>query len=191
MSKEFKAHLNKFISINDDKFTDIISFFKTQTVAKKEEILSEGQICNSNYFVLNGILRKYFINKKGGEQTTQFAIENWWMTDDFAYENKTETEFFIKAVEKTKLLVINRDEQDKLLEQHPIMEKYFRHIYQIAYAATQRRIKFTYDMSKEELYHFFVKAQPQFFQRVPQYLIASYLDFTPEYLSEIRKKGIS
>ena len=187
----FKAHLAKFITISDDEFGEISRFFNVQSVDKKENLLEDGQRCRSNYFVLKGLLRKFFINGKGVERTTHFAIENWWMTDDFAYEHQSKTTFYIQAVEKTELLFINKSQQDQLLEEHPVMEKYFRCIYQKAYAATQMRIKFLYDFSREELYHHFRKSQPEFLQRVPQYLIASYLGFTPEYLSEIRKKSIS
>jgi CRP-like cAMP-binding protein len=191
MSQIFKAHLDKFILISKEEFSDLFRFFQIQIVDKKENLLVEGQICESNYFVINGILRIFFINEKGVEQTTGFAIENWWMTDNFAYESKSKTEFYIQAVEKTELLVIKRDSQEKLLQHHPLMERYFRCIYQKAYAAAQMRIKFLYGYSSEELYHHFRTNQPEFLQRVPQYLIASYLGFTPEYLSEIRRKSIS
>lgn len=187
----FKAHLQKFITVSDESYTAIAQFFTMQTVDKKELLLKEGQACKANYFVLEGLLRKYFINEKGIEQTTQFAIENWWMTDEFAFDNGSKTEFFIQAVEKTTLLCISKENQTRLLEAHPAMEKYFRCIYQKAYAASQMRIRFLYNFSREELYHHFRKKQPAFLQRVPQYLIASYLGFTPEYLSEIRKKSIS
>ena len=191
MSEQFKSHINKFTTISDEEFNEVSHFFQVKTISKKENLLEEGETCRSNYFVLKGILRKFFINKKGVEQTTEFAIENWWMTESFSYQNQSPTEFFIQAVEKTELLLIDRVQQEKMFTQNPVMEKYFRCIYQRAYAATQMRIKFLYDLSGEELYHFFCKVQPEFLQRVPQYLIASYLGFTPEYLSEIRRKTIS
>lgn len=191
MSEQFKAHISKFTAISDEEFTEIFQFFKIKKVDKKETLLKEGGICKSNYFVLKGILRKFFISEKGAEQTTEFAIENWWMTETFSFLNQTKTEFYIQAVEKTELLFISHEQQEKLLTRYPIMEKYFRCVYQKAYAAAQMRIKFLYDFSREELYHYFRKAQPEFLQRVPQYLIASYLGFTPEYLSEIRRKSIS
>jgi hypothetical protein len=87
--------------------------------------------------------------------------------------------------------VIRQSAYDELLEAHPVMEKYFRCIYQKAYAAAQMRVKLLYEYSREELYRQFLKNYPTFLQRVPQYLIASYLGFTPEYLSEIRKKNFS
>jgi len=186
-----KAHLDKFVTVSDEEFTAISKFFEIQNVDKKENLLKEGQLCKANYFVVKGLLRKFFIKKKGIEQTTHFAIENWWMTDDFAFDKESVTEFFIQAVEKTTVLRISKEKQNKLLEAHPVMEKYFRCIYQRAYAASQMRMKFLYNFSREELYHHFSQKQPQFLQRVPQYLIASYLGFTPEYLSEIRKKNIS
>ena len=191
MSEIFKVHLRKFIPVDDDEFIQILRFFTPQTTRKKQNLLLEGQVCKSNYFVIKGILRKFFINDKGTEQTTEFAIENWWMTDTYSYLNQSKSEFYIQAVEAAQLLVIHQDQQEKLLQEHPIMEKYFRCVYQKAYAATQMRLKYLYDFSREELYYHFRKSQPDFLQRVPQYLIASYLGFTPEYLSEIRRKSIS
>jgi CRP-like cAMP-binding protein len=188
MSEILKKHLEKFIQINEEEFLEIDAFFKTITVQKKENLLIEGAICKSHFFVLEGCLRKFFINEKGIEQTTEFAIENWWITDNIAYEHGLATSFYIQAVENSKIISIDRDAQEQLLEKFPKMERYFRFIYQRAYAASQMRIKYLYDFSKEEFYEHLCKSQPEFVQRIPQYLIASFLGFSPEYLSEIRKK---
>jgi hypothetical protein len=44
------------------------------------------------------------------------------------------------------------------------------------------------ELSGEEKYHHFASRFPDFVQRVPQYMLASYLGFTPEFLSKIRAK---
>jgi len=191
MSQIFKAHLDKFITITDEDFALILDYFEVKNFRKKEILLEEGQVCRQNYFVLKGLLRKFFINEKGIEQTTDFALENWWMTDNFSFERKTPADFSIQTVEKSEVLTISSDSQEKLLTDFPIMEKYFRIVYQRAFAANQRRVKYIFTYSKEDFYFSLVKQYPEFVQRVPQYLIASFLGFTPEYLSEIRKKTVS
>jgi len=191
MSQIFKAHLDKFITITDEDFALILDYFEVKNFRKKEILLEEGQVCRQNYFVLKGLLRKFFINEKGIEQTTDFALETWWMTDNFSFERKTPADFSIQTVEKSEVLTISSESQEKLLTDFPIMEKYFRIVYQRAFAANQRRVKYIFTYSKEDFYFSLVKQYPEFVQRVPQYLIASFLGFTPEYLSEIRKKSIS
>ncbi|MBB4801797.1 CRP-like cAMP-binding protein [Flavobacterium nitrogenifigens] len=191
MSDIFKKHIAKFAKVPEDDFEQIIKFFDIREAGKKENLLEQGQICRHHYFVLEGLLRKFYINEKGTEQTTEFAIETWWLTDNFAYENQLPTEFYIQAVEKSTLLCITPGKWQKLLEEFPVMERYFRFVYQRAYAAAQKRIKFLFSFSKEEFYFQAVRNHPEFIQRVPQYLIASYLGFTPEYLSEIRKRALS
>jgi len=186
MAHSFYSHITKFTKLEEAEFETVLSFFKTIKVRKKENLLIEGQVCKTHFFVLEGCLRKFFINNKGVEQTTEFAIENWWLTDNIAYERGLPTEFYIQAVENSVVLVIDKQLQDKLLLEHPKLERYFRFIYQRAFAASQMRIKYLYDFSKEEAYFQLCKNQPEFVQRVPQYLIASFLGFTPEYLSEIR-----
>ncbi|MCA6068498.1 Crp/Fnr family transcriptional regulator [Chryseobacterium sp. RG1] len=184
----FKQHLDKFITITDEEFASVLSFFQELEVKKKQNLMLNGEVCKSMYFVGKGCLRKFFVNEKGIEQTTEFAIENWWITDTFAYERQMKSDFCIQAVERSTILVIDLQTQETLLKKHPVMERYFRMIYQRAYAASERRIRYLYEMTREELYVHFSTQYPWFIQRIPQYLIASFLGFTPEYLSEIRAK---
>ena len=75
---------------------------------------------------------------------------------------------------------------EALLIEIPKLERYFRIVSQKAFGAMQMRIKFLFTMSAEERYHHFNDHFPEFVQRVPQYMIASYLDFSAEFMSKIR-----
>ncbi|RZM28787.1 MAG: Crp/Fnr family transcriptional regulator [Pedobacter sp.] len=191
MSAALITHMERFVHIPADQQSVINSFFKSHTYKKKEILLKQGEICRSNYFVVKGCLRMYFITEKGVEHTMQFALENWWLTDVLAFNLQKTTEFYIQAVEATEVLCIDFNRLEQLYDQVPLTEKYFRLIYQKAAGASQQKAKYFQDFTKEELYNQFNSSFPEFIQRVPQYLIASYLGFTPEYLSEIRKKNLS
>lgn len=84
MVHSFYSHITKFTTLEETEFETVLSFFKTIKANKKENLLTAGQLCKTHFFVLEGCLRKFFINSKGVEQTTEFAIENWWLTDNIA-----------------------------------------------------------------------------------------------------------
>ena len=191
MSEHLIAHFRKFVELKDEEASSILPYFQAIHVPKKQNILEEGDVCKSIFFVLKGCLRMFFVNDKGIEHTTQFAIEHWWISDYLAFHHQQNSAFFIQAVEHTDILVLSYSAQEALLKEFPQLERYFRLMYQKAYGAIQLRLKYHYDLSKEELYHQFNSSFPEFTQRIPQYLLASYLGFTPEYLSEIRKKNAS
>ncbi|HTN44881.1 MAG TPA: Crp/Fnr family transcriptional regulator [Flavipsychrobacter sp.] len=191
MSENLKKHIHKFIKIDEQDYDEILDYFTIIEAPKKQNLVVEGKICKSNYFVSSGCLRMFFVNEKGVEQTVQFALENWWLADYTSFSSQKPSDFYIQAVERSELLALDFSSQEKMLQQFPQMERYFRLVHQRAHAAAQFRIKNLYGVSREELYHQFNKRYPEFVQRVPQYLLASFLGFTPEYLSEIRNKRIS
>ena len=188
MSQIFKQHLEKFISISDEEFESILTYFKTNRVSKKEILQQEGENCRCQYFVLSGCLRKFMLNEKGVEVTTEFALETWWLSDNRSFEFQSEALFSIQAVENSEILTIDFQSLEKLYKDFPVMERYFRYVYQRAFAAYQMRIKYLYTFSKEDYFFHFYDSYPEFVQRVPQYLLASFLGLTPEYLSELRRK---
>jgi CRP-like cAMP-binding protein len=186
-----QSHIKKLLATAATDFEDIEQFFTVMDVRKKENLLTEGKICRANYFVNRGCLRMFFVNEKGIEQTMQFALEHWWLADYTSFSRQVPSGFYIQAVERSEVLSLSYEAQEKLLQEHPLMERYFRLIHQRAHSAAQFRIRGLYGHSREELYHQFVNIYPEFVQRIPQYLLASFLGITPEYLSELRRRSIT
>lgn len=181
-------HIKRYVNMSDDELTGVFNFLTPISLKKKQNLLIEGNVCHHNYFVSKGCLRMFFTNEKGIEQTTQFALENWWLADYNSFERQQPSSFYIQAVEKCDVLALHFEEQENMLREYPQMERYFRLIYQRAQAASQFRIRNLYNFSREDLYYQFAEMYPEFVQRIPQYLLASFLGFTPEYLSELRRK---
>ncbi len=181
-------HIKKSVEINLTEESILKSYIKVNTFKKNEELLANGQICRSMYFVEQGCLRMFFFNSKGMEQITQFAIEGWWLTDFSSFMQKQASDYYIHSIEPSIISSIDGQSFDDLLKKLPQLERYFRIVMQKNVAAAQRRSKYLYEMSKEEFYFHFSTSFPEFMQRVPQYMIASYLGLTPEYVSQLRKK---
>ncbi len=183
-------HIRNYIELDDSSIEILNKYFKSANYKKKEFLLEEGQICNSIHFVEKGCLRMFFINEKLNEQITQFAMENWWISDYFSFSDGTPSAYFIQTVENSEIISIDKLSFEAMLKELPCMERYLRIIMQRAIAASQLRIKQMYELSKEDFYKQFCSSFPEFVQRVPQYMIASYLGLTPEYVSELRKKNL-
>ncbi|MDB5005229.1 MAG: Crp/Fnr family transcriptional regulator [Mucilaginibacter sp.] len=181
-------HIRKYVAITDDEAGLICSKLKVTAIKKKAFLLIPGKVCKANYFVSKGLLRLYFINKKEQEQITQFGLECWWITDYDSLDTQKPSGFYIQAVEDAEVIAWTQETQAELTHAIPQLETYFRKILQRAYTAAQRRIVYILDYTDEERYRLFSTSYPGFLQRVPQYMLASYLGFTPQFLSKIRAK---
>lgn len=190
MHDQLIQHITKFTPLNADEIELISRSVTIKSVKKKAFLLEPGKVCRSNYFVVKGCLRLYFVDRKLTEQITQFAIENWWITDQDSFDRRAPSQYYIQAVENTEVIIFNKDALEELYLKVPALERYFRIIFQRVYTAWQRRIRFIYDQTDEERYRFFSESFPGFMQRVPLYMIASYLGFTPHFLSRIRAKKV-
>ncbi len=185
---DFIAHIRRYVELSDQEVKVLEKYVQPVELKRREYLIKEGEVCRNNYFVERGCLRMFFYNDKMVEQTTQFAIETWWLSDYFSLARQSPSEYSIQAVERSFVVAVDYSLQDKLFSELPQLEHYFRIMMQRALAASQLRVKMIYQLSKEEMYTHFVSSFPQFFQRVPQYMIASYLGLTPEYMSELRKR---
>lgn len=188
MYPNFIKNLLRFIDLNEQEIQAVNRYIRPVNLKKKEYLLEAGQVCRGLYFVEKGCLRMFFINDKSVEQIVQFALDGWWMADHFSFMDCKPSEYYIQAIEKSEVLSIDSSVFEQLLADVPRMERYFRIIMQRALAASQVRTRLMFEMTKEEFYQHFATSFPEFVQRVPQYMVASYLGLTPEYVSELRKK---
>ena len=182
------VHIRKFVSLSEEEEEILSPYLKEKTLKKKDYLLKEGQICMANHFVAKGCLRMFYITEEGNEQMIQFAIDNWWMRDYMSFDSQKPSQFNIQAVENSEIIFLEKKTLEELFTKLPKLERYFRIIVQKAYAASVMRLRYIFTQSGEERFHHFNKSFPEFVQRVPQYMLASYLGFSAEFLSKIRAK---
>ncbi|WP_118974841.1 Crp/Fnr family transcriptional regulator [Taibaiella koreensis] len=181
------THIEKITAWSGVAEEQVLSFFEQKIFKKKTLLIEEDKRCHSYFFVIKGCLRLFFTDQNGVEQTLQFALENWWMTDLDAFRTARHSAYSVQALEDTEVLSISAGNYALLLAAHPVMEKYFRQVYERAYAASLLRVRLISRMPKNEFYELFQSRYPDFIQRIPQKILASFLGFTPEYLSELRR----
>ena len=117
-----------------------------------------------------------------------FAIENWWTADLGSFIEQSPADYNVQCLEKSVLAQLSYDDLEQLYLQIPKLERFFRIIIQKAYVATQKRLINNLSLPAKERYLQFLDQYPLIEQRVPQYMIASYLGITKEYLSKIRSQ---
>jgi CRP-like cAMP-binding protein len=184
------THINKFTPLTEDEAAIVLQLTETHSLRKKDYLQKKGQTSNTYNFITSGCLRCFYTDDDGNETTLLFGLENWWLNDYGSFSHRKPSHLSIQAVEDTELICIRYDVLEELLTRVPKLERYFRIISQRAVEASHRRLEFIYTMTGEERYRNFAGRFPEFVQRVPQYMLASYLGFTPEFLSKIRAKKL-
>jgi CRP-like cAMP-binding protein len=182
------AHINRYISLSAEEEAQFTAHLKPQTFKKGSFLLEAGQRCNRQYFIVKGCVRTFYTDQKAEEHIIQFGIENWWAADLGSFIKHTAADYHIQALVNTEVLVLEQEVLEELYMRIPKLERLFRIIIQNAYVAAQQRIVATISQTAEERYAAFLHKYPGLDQRVPQYMIASYIGVTPEFFSKMKKE---
>lgn len=181
-------NISRHVSLTPAEITRFTSNLTVRNLQRKELLLEEGKTCNTFNYVRTGALRAFYRDQQDHESVIMFAIQDWWITDMYAFANQQPALLHIDAIEPSVILELKKDQLDQLLIEIPKLERFFRILMQKAYIREQLRMVQNLSMSAEERYHHFVTNYPLFAQRIPLKQIAAYLGITPEFLSVIRKK---
>lgn len=174
--------------ISDASFSAIEHLMVPKSYDKKTQFIEEGTQSNYVHFIVKGACYAYDVDEFGDKHVFQFSIEDYWIGDLYSFFSGRNGIYNAETIEKTDFFVISKKNFEALCLEHPIYERFFRILIQNAFVALQyRHIKAQTD-DAEMRYISFRDNYPQFVQRIPQYLIASYLGIKPQSLSRIRKE---
>jgi CRP-like cAMP-binding protein len=182
------ANIQKHVALEEHEISLFTSMLVEKCVHRKDVILTEGELCSSIYFVNEGALRAYYLDRDQNESIIMFALSDWWITDMYSFANEKPAMLNIDALEESIVFELSKKDLDQLYDQVPKFERFFRIVMQNAYVREQLRVVQNLSMTAEERYDAFLKKYPQFAARIPLKQIASYLGMTPEFLSVVRKK---
>jgi CRP-like cAMP-binding protein len=178
------------IPLNGDEIDLIQSFFTSKKFRKRQYFLQEGEMCKYTAFIVKGAMRQYRVDDKGEEHIIKLYIENWWATDRESLMNQTHSIYFIDAWEDTESLLVTKADMVDLVNRIPTLSECIRNLDVNFAIASQRRLNAAISLSAEERYHDLEKTYPEFIQRFPQHIIASYLGINRETLSRIRARAV-
>ncbi|SHM48533.1 Crp/Fnr family transcriptional regulator [Chryseobacterium polytrichastri] len=188
MSLELRKHLEELISLTDEEFEHIHSFFKFKKLKKHQYLIQENELVTTIYFVTKGLLKASFIDKEGKEHIIQFAMENWWISDFQSFYNGMPSVINIDCLEEVELCSISKENLEKMCSENHKMEHFFRVKNSFGYVALQQRILSLLTTNAKERFEQFSHQYPQLIQRIPKAVIASYLGVSRETLSRISNK---
>lgn len=174
----------------ENEFEQIKAVFKVKQLRKRQYLLQEGEICKHFSFIVKGATRQYLVDQKGVEHIVHLGIENWWVGDRESWVMHSPSAFCIDAWEDTQLLMINRADTLRLAQQSPAFNEMLRVLDERNNIATQKRITSSISYPAEQRYTDLVGRYPEFMERFPQHIIASYLGITKDTLSRIRKQAM-
>ena len=163
--------------------------FVPKKFRKRQYFLQEGEVCKYSAFIVKGAMRQYSVDEKGAEHIVHLSIENWWAVDRESFVMLTPSIYNIDAWEDTDALLSTYADLN-MLDQISAIAEMIRKLDERHSIANQRRLNAAISLSAEKRYEEFAGNHPQFIQRFPQHLIASFLGITKETLSRIRKQVI-
>ena len=190
MNKYF-AQFNAFVAPYGLAETDILQLNQLCEVVSfdKGDIVFKAEVkANYIYFICDGIIRSFVFSENGEIKTYGFRTENMLITGYSLhnYKNEYRSKVSVECLEDCKMIKIPLTALKFMEENSNQAQKVARHL---AENHIIELVDFLIDIDTKSLIERFYnldKKFPNIHQRVPQYIIASYLGTTPVHLSRIK-----
>ncbi|ADV47511.1 Crp/Fnr family transcriptional regulator [Cellulophaga sp. E16_2] len=185
---ELTNFIKKNIEIEEEELEIVLSYFKTIKKSKNEILLSNGINSQVSYFVKKGCLRLYYIDDEGKDITRYIAFENQFATELVSFITNEPAQETIQVIENSELLYITHDDFKHLMHSIPKWKEFYTIYLEKAYVNNSKRLISFTTLDASERYKQLFKINPNIVRRLPNKIVASYINISQETLSRIKSK---
>lgn len=179
--------LSSDTSFSEEELKIIQSKFHPKTIKKNGYLLKEGVISNEVALIIKGTFVLSQTLDSGSIIVLDFFMEGDLVCDYYSFLKNTPAKTDIKALQNSSLLIIKRKDIDYLLDTIPNYQKFGRQLAEQSFLRLAEKMKQS-GLSPSEKYASLLQNKPEVIEQFPQYMIASYLGISPEWLSKLRVK---
>jgi len=186
---QYAGYVHKFIqqyvAISELDFNQFLPFLEVRQFAKREEILRYGQTDDYLNLVVKGLIRKYVLVGKN-EKTLQLAVEGQLIQSEISFHTRVPSTAIIDALEPSILVSIRYDHVQYVFDHIPIAEQIGREMMTYLFIRKDASYFSQLNHTTRERFLHYLKHHPHMLRRVPQKILASYLEIKPETFSRLK-----
>ncbi len=182
-----RQEFNRYTTFTDDTWADISKRWTVRAFQKKQIILAQGDVEHHFYFILSGVHRLYFLDRKAVEQTVAFGYPPNFSGNLYSLTTRQPSDYFLEALTHGTMLALPADDLAVLYEKYPAMDRWGRRFFQDILVSRGKREREMMTMTAAERFHRLLRESPHVFQLVPHKYLASYIGMRPETFSRMWK----
>lgn len=165
---------------------DVLS---VRTIKKGDLLLKQGAFCNHVSFINHGLVRMYSIHDEK-EKIVEFFKEGEYTSDYRSFLLREPALTSLQALEDTEVVQTTYEDLQMIYRRVPDANMIGRLIAESMFIDMCLKTSGVLGDSIEARYSSLTDEMPWLVQRVPQYMIASYLGITPEALSRMKSRSV-
>ena len=177
--------VQRFVRLTRDEFEVLTPYFQMRYFDKKTIVLQKGSVEDHLNVVVKGLVRK-FIRVRGNETTLQLATEGHMIQSEVSFHMRTPSDVTLEALESTILVSMDYQAVQYALEKIPNAEEIGRRIITYMFLKKDARHNAQLKNTTRERFLEYMTQHPHMLQRVPQKILASYLNIKPETFSRLK-----
>jgi CRP-like cAMP-binding protein len=186
----FNQFITKYVDFTATELIDLNKKCTKVEFAKGDIIIKAGEVQKNIYFITKGIVRNYVENSKGEIKIYNFRSEYMTVTGYalYNYEENLKALVNVECLEDCIMIEMPITVINYVINNMKLGDRLGRfmaeaHVVQMLHYVLQRDTKTIIERLDS-----IDKSFPNIHQRVPQYMIASYLGITPVHLSNLKKR---
>lgn len=183
-----EQHIRSKLGNDTSGLEEVIDYFKPMQLKRNEYLLREGELCRHCYFIVEGAIQVFTVDKAGNETTRDFILEEQWLMEINSFLQQVPAKEFFRTIEPSQILAISRNHFMELSSRFPQFEKMYRQILELSYANSVYRINTFVSMDALDRLRWMMDNQPKLFTRLSSKMIASYLGISPETYTRLKGK---
>ena len=175
----------KYSTMTHDELDTLESILVPMKFAKGQKILSEGEVCQSIYYIDRGLIRQFYY-KHGKEVTEHIGDDHSIFMCIESLFKEEPTRLQVEAIEQSVIYALPKAELEKVALHNVNIQILYRKILEESLILSQIHADLVRFETAQDRYKKMCKLMPQVVLRAPLVFIASYLQMTPETLSRVR-----
>jgi len=190
--QRLENYIKTLVNADESEWLHFKSFVTTKSLKAGDFFFKQGESANVLAFVDKGLVFSYFIDPDGAQRIKKFSWEGF-ITGPYSslISGHTTCDFSAEALENSDLFCIEYSDLLKLYESSATWQKFGRLIAEQTLIEKEIREYEILCLGLADRYRQFLKTHEYILNRIPQYLVASYLGVNATSLSRLRGKKAS